>query len=100
LLVPVAALALYGLGMIAASNAAGDHVLEMCGRNALGIGLLRLTCDLGLVIGPFAAGALVDTFGDRSPFYVLPALSLAPLILAFRRQPYPAARPRIEAAAS
>jgi MFS family permease len=78
-------LALYGLGMIAASNAAGDYVLERCGRNAAGIGLLRLTCDLGLVIGPFAAGALIDAFGERAPFYVLPALSLAPLIAALRR---------------
>jgi MFS family permease len=93
-------LALYGLGMIAASNAAGDYVLEMCGRNVQGIGLLRLTCDLGLVIGPFAAGALVDAFGDRSPFYVLPAISLAPLILAFRCHSNRVAQPRIEPAAS
>ena len=38
------ALAFYGLGMITASNAAGDHVLEVCGRGAKAIGWLRFTC--------------------------------------------------------
>lgn len=84
-----AALALYGIGQITSSNAAGDLVLDVCGRGARAVGLLRLSCDLGLVIGPFAAGALADSFGYQAPFVVLPVLSIAPLVMVLRR-PKPA----------
>ena len=92
-------LAIYGLGMITASNAAGDSLLEVCGGDARAIGLLRLTCDLGLVIGPFAVGALADSYGYRAPFVVLPILSIVPILLAFRRSPAARAGVQIGAAA-
>lgn len=92
-------LALYGLGMISSSNAAGDHALDACGRNARGIGLLRLSCDLGLMIGPFSAGALADGFGYASPYFVLPAVSLAPIVFALRPRTRRSSRTQIEPAA-
>jgi len=92
-------LAIYGLGMITATNATGDYVLDACGRDAKAIGLMRLTCDLGLVIGPFAVGALADSFGYRAPFFVVPALSVVPILAAMRRPTQSAGEAQIEAVA-
>jgi hypothetical protein len=37
--------------------------------------MVRLTSDLGLVVGPYLVGRLVDAAGVAAPFTVLAALS-------------------------
>lgn len=69
-----APLALYGIGMVAASSSGGDIVLQRGNGGAQAVGVLRLSSDLGLVIGPFVAGSLADALGYRSPFVAFPIL--------------------------
>lgn len=78
-------LALYSLGQVAASNAAGDFLLQRGGRSGKGVGLLRLSCDLGLVLGPAAVGALADVAGYRSPFLALPILTVTGALVTMTR---------------
>jgi len=78
-------LAIYSLGQVAASNAAGDFLLQRGGRGGKGVGMLRLSCDLGLVLGPAAVGALADIAGYRSPFLALPILTVAGAVLTIGR---------------
>jgi MFS family permease len=69
-------LVLYGIGMVGSVNSAGDIVLHRGGAGSRAVGSLRQTSDLGLVIGPIAAGALADAFSFRVPFLVFPVLML------------------------
>lgn len=69
-------LVLYGIGMVGSVNSAGDIVLHRGGAGSRAVGSLRQTSDLGLVIGPIAAGALADAFSFRAPFLVFPVLML------------------------
>lgn len=77
-------LALYSLGQVAASNAAGDFLLQR-GRGGQGVGMLRLSCDLGLVLGPAAVGALADIAGYRAPFFALPILTAVGAVITMTR---------------
>lgn len=67
----------YGSGMVGSVNAAGDIVLHRGGAGSRAVGSLRQTSDLGLVIGPIAAGSIVDAFGYNAPFIVFPMLMIA-----------------------
>ncbi|CAN5519959.1 hypothetical protein BH09CHL1_BH09CHL1_00810 [soil metagenome] len=78
-------LALYSLGQVAASNAAGDFLLQRGGRGGKGVGMLRLSSDLGLVLGPAAVGALADIAGYRAPFMALPILTVLGAVLTITR---------------
>lgn len=69
-------LVFYGSGMVGSVNAAGDIVLQRGGAGAKAVGALRQASDLGLVIGPIAAGAIADTFGYRTPFIAFPLLMI------------------------
>ena len=40
------------------------------------MGAVRLSSDVGLVVGPAAAGVLADSAGVQAPFAVLGALAL------------------------
>jgi hypothetical protein len=91
-------LVVYGVGQVAAVNAGGDVVLRRGGGSSQAIGQLRLSSDLGLVIGPIAAGALADWLGYGAPFAMLPVLMLiATGFAAFaltRHAPHPGGRVR------
>ena len=76
-------LALYALGQVAGNSSAGDLLLRLGGGGGRAVGLVRLTSDLGLVVGPAAAGALTDGFGVASPFVVLALCSAAGAVVAF-----------------
>jgi MFS family permease len=78
-------LAIYSLGQVAASNAAGDFLLQRSGSGGKGVGMLRLSCDLGLVLGPAAVGALADIAGFRAPFLALPILTTLGAALTLTR---------------
>jgi len=67
-------LVLYGIGMVGAVNSAGDIVLHQGGGGSRAVGSLRQTCDLGLVIGPIAAGSIADAVSYSAPFIVFPIL--------------------------
>ncbi|GIW04786.1 MAG: MFS transporter [Thermomicrobiales bacterium] len=71
----VPALILYGTGQVAAGNASGDLVLQRGGRSGKAVGLVRLSGDLGLVVGPYLTGALADWRGYHTPFLALPLLT-------------------------
>jgi MFS family permease len=81
----IAPLALYSLGQVCASNASGDFLLQQGGRGGKAVGMLRLSSDLGLVIGPLAVGIIADLAGYRSPFLFLPAITIAGTILTVAR---------------
>lgn len=83
---------LYGLGQVAASNAGGDIVLQGGGRDGRAVGLVRLSSDLGLVLGPYAAGVLSDALGYGAPFVALPALTAGAAVIAWRHPAAPARR--------
>jgi MFS family permease len=70
-----APLVVYGVGQVAAVNAGGDIVLRRGAGSSRAIGLVRLSSDLGLVIGPIVAGAMQDILGYGAPFVALPVLT-------------------------
>jgi len=77
-------LVLYGAGMVAASTAGSDIVLQRAGLSGRAVGMVRLSSDLGLVVGPYVTGALSDAFGYRTPFLALPIVTVGAVILALR----------------
>lgn len=84
LLIPVAPniawlslpLILYAVGMVAGNSAAGDLILRLGGGGGRAVGAVRLSSDIGLVVGPAAAGMLADAAGVGAPFIVLGAVAL------------------------
>jgi MFS family permease len=60
-------------------------VLRLGGQGGRAVGLVRFSTDVGLVVGPFAVGALADLFGVAAPFGVLAALT-GILAVAIRRE--------------
>jgi MFS family permease len=83
----LAPLILYGAGMVAASNAGSDIVLQRAGLGSRAVGLVRLSSDLGLVLGPIIGGFLSDTYGYRAPFVALPIVTAIAVILGYRDRP-------------
>jgi MFS family permease len=81
LLVP---LIFYGAGMVAASNAGSDIVLQRAGLGSRAVGLVRLSSDLGLVLGPIIGGFLSDTYGYRAPFVALPIVTAVAVVLGYQ----------------
>ncbi len=75
-------LALYALGEVTANSAAGDLLVRLGGRGGRSVGMVRLTSDIGLVVGPAAMGALADVAGVEAPFIALAALSAVAAFVA------------------
>ncbi|MDP9368051.1 MAG: MFS transporter [Chloroflexota bacterium] len=75
-------LALYSLGEVTANSAAGDLLVRLGGRGGRSVGMVRLTSDVGLVVGPAAMGALADVAGVEAPFVALAALSAVAAFVA------------------
>ena len=80
----VAPLAIYAVGQVAGSSAAGDLLLRLGGGGGRAVGMVRLTSDVGLVAGPAAVGVLADVAGVAAPFPVLAALTLVAAVAAAR----------------
>jgi MFS family permease len=74
----------YGIGQVLATNAAGDLVLHGAGRGGRAVGMVRLSSDVGLVVGPYFAGMLQDAAGYRAPFAVLPVISVVATLALWR----------------
>ncbi len=70
------AMAIYAVGAVASNIAAGDQLLHLGGQGGKAVGLMRLSSDVGLVLGPAAAGALADLAGAEAPFIVLAVLTV------------------------
>ena len=70
------AMALVAVGQMAGNSATGDLVLRLGGSGGRAVGLVRLTSDIGLVVGPVMVGVLADVAGVQAPFLVLAALTL------------------------
>lgn len=73
LLVPMA---LYAVGQVAGNSSAGDLILRLGGGGGHAVGAVRLSSDVGLVVGPAAVGALADASGVTAPFTVLGVIAL------------------------
>ncbi|MFT4038880.1 MAG: MFS transporter [Thermomicrobiales bacterium] len=90
-----APLGLYAIGQLAGNSAAGDLVLRLGGGGGRAVGAVRLSSDVGMVIGPAAAGALADAAGAGTSFTALGLLSLVGMVIALlARQQQRAARRR------
>lgn len=76
---------LYSTGQVTAVTSSGDYILQRGGRSGQAVGWMRLSGDLGLVIGPLLVGVLADLFGYRAPFVVLPAVTVAGVCVAISR---------------
>lgn len=74
----------YGVGQVLATNAAGDLVLHGAGRGGRAVGMVRLSSDVGLVVGPYVAGVLQDAAGYGAPFAVLPVISALAVLALWR----------------
>ncbi|MGH2535002.1 MAG: MFS transporter [Thermomicrobiales bacterium] len=74
----------YSFGQVLATNAAGDLVLHGAGRGGRAVGMVRLSSDLGLVVGPAVAGVLQDAAGYGAPFAALPIISAIAAVALWR----------------
>lgn len=88
LIVPMA---LYAVGQVAGNSSAGDLILRLGGGGGRAVGAVRLSSDVGMVVGPALAGALADAAGVEAPFVVLGVLALVAMVgaLATTRRPRP-----------
>lgn len=68
---------LYAMGQVAGNSSAGDLILRKGGGGGKAVGAVRLSSDIGMVVGPAAAGVIADVAGVEAPFWVLGALSIA-----------------------
>lgn len=75
-------LTLYALGEIAGNSGAGELLLRLGGGGGRAVGMVRITSDVGMVVGPVMAGMLVDRAGISAPFVVLSALSAVAAVVA------------------
>lgn len=69
-------LALYAMGQVAGNSSAGDLILRMGGGGGKAVGAVRLSSDIGMVVGPAVAGGIADRAGVEAPFVALGVLSL------------------------
>ena len=86
-------LALYALGQVGGSSAAGDLLLRAGtsgGRGGRAVGMVRLSSDVGLAGGPLAVGALADLAGVEATFIALAAVTALAACLSGGRLPNPA----------
>jgi MFS family permease len=70
-------LALYAMGQVAGNSSAGDLILRLGGGGGKAVGAVRLSSDIGMVVGPALAGVIADATGVQASFSVLGILSLA-----------------------
>jgi MFS family permease len=70
-------LALYAVGQVAGNSSAGDLILRLGGGGGKAVGAVRLSSDIGMVVGPAVAGVIADAAGVEASFSVLGMLSLA-----------------------
>jgi MFS family permease len=77
-------IALYAIGQVTGSSAAGDLLLRLGGQGGRAVGMVRLTSDIGLVAGPAGVGVLADVAGVRAPFAALAGLSALAAVAAWR----------------
>ena len=83
----LAPMALYAVGEISANSAAGDLLLRMGGGGGRAVGMVRLSSDVGIVVGPAFAGWLADAAGLGAPFIAFGVLSaFAVVVLLAQRQ--------------
>lgn len=75
-------LALYAMGQVAGNSSAGDLILRRGGGGGKAVGAVRLSSDIGMVVGPALAGAIADAAGVEAPFWILGALSLVCAVAA------------------
>jgi MFS family permease len=75
-------MAIYSTGQVTAVTSAGDYILQKGGRSGQAVGWLRLSGDSGLVIGPVMVGFIADISGYRSPFIILPLVTITGVLLA------------------
>ena len=68
-------LALYAMGQVAGNSSAGDLILRLGGGDGRSVGAVRLSSDVGMVVGPAVAGMIADGAGVEAPFLVLGVLS-------------------------
>ena len=69
-------LALYAMGQVAGNSSAGDLILRTGGGGGKAVGAVRLSSDIGMVIGPAVAGVIADAAGVGASFVALGVLSL------------------------
>ncbi|HEU5432859.1 MAG TPA: hypothetical protein VFU81_14425, partial [Thermomicrobiales bacterium] len=63
-------------------SAAGDLILRLGGGGGRAVGMVRLSSDMGMVVGPAAAGWLADAAGYGAPFVALAGMSVGAAVLA------------------
>ena len=71
-----APLALYAMGQVAGNSSAGDLILRTGGGGGKAVGAVRLSSDIGMVIGPALAGIIADSAGVEASFVALGKISL------------------------
>jgi len=64
-------LMMYSIGQVAGNSAAGDLILRTGGEGGKAVGAVRLSSDLGMVVGPAFTGLLTDFAGVEAPFRLL-----------------------------
>lgn len=69
-------LVMYAVGQVAGNSAAGDLILRTSGGGGRAVGAVRLSSDVGMVVGPAFAGLLTDLAGVEAPFTLLGAAGL------------------------
>jgi MFS family permease len=75
-------LALYAIGQVAGNSSAGDLILRLGGGGGRAVGAVRLTSDIGLIVGPAAAGMAADLAGVAAPFFLLGSGAVVATIVA------------------
>lgn len=87
-------IALYAVGQVAGNSSAGDLILRLGGGGGKAVGAVRLSSDIGMVVGPALAGAIADAAGVEAPFTALGALTLifAVASIAAKVRPRPGKR--------
>lgn len=81
----VVPMAIYSTGQVTAVTSSGDYILQKGGRSGQAVGWLRLSGDAGLVIGPVMVGLIADLSGYRSPFIILPLVTITGVLLAITK---------------
>lgn len=69
-------LVMYSVGQVAGNSAAGDLILRMGGGGGRAVGAVRLSSDVGMVVGPAFAGFLTDFSGVEAPFVLLGTIGI------------------------
>lgn len=69
-------LALYSMGQVAGNSSAGDLILRLGDGGGKAVGAVRLSSDVGMVVGPAIAGAIADAAGVEASFTALGVLTL------------------------